>query len=43
MDKYLKMFPDLRSPLFKVTEVPIEIENWLLRIEKILAVCIAQM
>ncbi|PKU61886.1 hypothetical protein MA16_Dca028893 [Dendrobium catenatum] len=36
MDKYLKLFQDMRPPLFKGVEGPIEAENWLLRIEKIL-------
>ncbi|PKU60425.1 hypothetical protein MA16_Dca028423 [Dendrobium catenatum] len=36
IDKYLKLFQDMRPPLFKGVEGPIEAENWLLRIEKIL-------
>ncbi|PKU70128.1 uncharacterized protein LOC110091889 isoform X2 [Dendrobium catenatum] len=34
-DKYLKLFQDMRPPLFKGNEGPIEAENWLLRIDDI--------
>ncbi|KAH0454804.1 hypothetical protein IEQ34_016728 [Dendrobium chrysotoxum] len=35
MDKYLKLFQNMRSPLLIGAKEPIKAENWLLRIGKI--------
>ncbi|XP_020699671.1 uncharacterized protein LOC110111942 [Dendrobium catenatum] len=36
VDKYLKIFQDMRPPLFTRVGEPVDVENWLLRVEKIL-------
>ncbi|XP_028553180.1 uncharacterized protein LOC114580285, partial [Dendrobium catenatum] len=36
VDKHLKIFQDMRPPLFTGAGEPIDAENWLLRVEKIL-------